>query len=394
MFKSFKMNKYLGFSVFCLFFFISSNAQFAYKIEGKIVNLPSPAIPGIVDGDSIELDMSRINIVKKTVVRNNEFSFTGTLKEPMLAMINYRRGGVKIFVDSSSYFLNLTEVSKTENNKTLYYYDDSVKSDSRVNNLWDKFLINSGKFSLMKYKLTNKLGLTQNKDSISLYKRSIMQNDSIQGALYVNLAIENPDNTATAFLLQYAPDLSYKKYILLYNMLSEKVKDGYFGIHLLQKLNTIKSLDDDSLNVTGINKIIGTNVPVIKAISINGERVVLDKTIYNKAKYTLIEFWASWCVPCKKVDSVLSANTADYKKKGLNIIAFSMDTDLDNWTKAVSKENAAWLQISDLKVNDSPLAIFANVEAIPTNLLIDSNGRVVAQKIYGEELDIFLDKHK
>jgi thiol-disulfide isomerase/thioredoxin len=387
-----KMYRLISFIIFSLLFCVSSKAQYFYKIEGKIVNLPPPAEPGIVDGDSIELNMSRINIVKKAVVRNNEFAFTGTLKEPMLAMINYRGGGVKIFLDSSSYFLNLNEVSQINNNKTLYYTDYSLRSDSKVYNLWYKCLDSTTNFDRKKTLVLNKLKQAKNEDSIRLYKRSIMQIDTIIKAFYVNLTIENPDNTATAYWLQYAPDLSYKSYILLYNMLSEKVKTGYFGIKLLKKLNAIKSLDDDSLIDTKINTIIGTKVPVIQAISINGEKVVIDKTVYNKAKYTLIEFWASWCIPCKKVDSVLSAKTADYKKKGLNIIAFSMDGELDKWTNAVSKENAAWLQISDLKVINSPLAIFANVEAIPTNLLIDSNGMVVAQRIYGNELDAFLEK--
>jgi len=106
----------------------------------------------------------------------------------------------------------------------------------------------------------------------------------------------------------------------------------------------------------------------------------------SKNKYTLIDFWASWCGPCRaEMPTVVRAYT-EYHDKGLEVVGVSLDNDRDAWVKAIADLGMAWPQMSDLKGWECAGAQAYNVRAIPASVLVDQEGRIVAKDLRGEAL--------
>ena len=106
----------------------------------------------------------------------------------------------------------------------------------------------------------------------------------------------------------------------------------------------------------------------------------------SKNKYTLIDFWASWCGPCHAEMPVVIKAYDEYHEKGLEIVGVSLDSNKASWVRAISDLNMPWPQMSDLQGWESEGARLYHVRAIPTNVLVDQQGRIVAKDLRGENL--------
>lgn len=109
-----------------------------------------------------------------------------------------------------------------------------------------------------------------------------------------------------------------------------------------------------------------------------------------KAKLILVDFWASWCPPCRRENPYLVELYAKYHAKGLEIVGVSLDKDAEKWQKAIKDDKLSWLHGSDLKMWQSPVAKQYGVKAIPTNFLLDSEGKILAKALFGEDLEDFV----
>lgn len=105
-----------------------------------------------------------------------------------------------------------------------------------------------------------------------------------------------------------------------------------------------------------------------------------------KNKYTLIDFWASWCGPCMKEMPNVAKAYADFHDKGLEIVGVSLDNKKDAWVAAIKKQNMPWPQMSDLKGWECAGAAAYNVTAIPANVLVSQDGKIVAKDLREEAL--------
>lgn len=111
-----------------------------------------------------------------------------------------------------------------------------------------------------------------------------------------------------------------------------------------------------------------------------------------KGKYTLIDFWASWCGPCRKENPALVKVFQKYKNKNFDILGVSLDDDLVKWKNAITADKLDWKHVSDLKGWDNEVAVMYGVESIPQSFLIDTEGKIIAKSIRSEELDTILEK--
>lgn len=136
------------------------------------------------------------------------------------------------------------------------------------------------------------------------------------------------------------------------------------------------------------NTLIGANAPEFVTSDTSGNNVKLSDF---KGKYVLLDFWASWCDPCREENPNVVKAYKKYHKKGIEFVSVSNDDKRANWTNAIMKDNLSWVQISDLKRKSKTLIDY-RVFSIPTNFLIDPSGKIIARNLRGEQLQIALGK--
>ncbi len=120
----------------------------------------------------------------------------------------------------------------------------------------------------------------------------------------------------------------------------------------------------------------------------NGDTVRLSSL---KGKVVLIDFWASWCGPCRMSNKQLVKIYPKYKDKGFEILGVSLDEKAEPWKKAISKDKISWLQVNDNGGWDAKTVINWQISAIPTSFLVDKEGRLIATDLPPKELEKALD---
>lgn len=123
------------------------------------------------------------------------------------------------------------------------------------------------------------------------------------------------------------------------------------------------------------------------AMSDTSGKIVSSKDIILKSKYTYIDFWASWCTPCRAQARELIPVYEKYKSLGFEVIGVSLDTDASAWKRAINADKYTWTNISDMKGFESSVIKKYGIVAIPGNFIIDNKGVVVAMDLHGKSLE-------
>jgi peroxiredoxin len=132
------------------------------------------------------------------------------------------------------------------------------------------------------------------------------------------------------------------------------------------------------------NDWVGKQAPELVLPDIDGKPVALSAF---RGKYLLVDFWASWCGPCRQENpNVLKAYEA-FKNKNFAILGVSLDKDKDAWQQAIREDKLGWTHVSDLKFWSSKAVETFKFEGIPFNVLIDPNGKIIAESLRGEDLE-------
>lgn len=203
-----------------------------------------------------------------------------------------------------------------------------------------------------------------------------------------------------------------------YNKITEKIKkqnidyvstnkDAYISIILLEQLSASQAITSQELKtyfdalapelkttkkgkeladkLANLEKVaIGKIAPDFSAPNVDGKMVSLKESL---GKVTIIDFWASWCAPCRQENPNVVALYNKYKDQGLAIVGVSLDKDAEAWKKAIVDDNLAWTQVSNVKFWQDPIAQEYQVTSIPATFILDSTGKIVAKDLRGEELE-------
>ncbi|MBA3972311.1 MAG: TlpA family protein disulfide reductase, partial [Bacteroidetes bacterium] len=191
---------------------------------------------------------------------------------------------------------------------------------------------------------------------------------------YLKTFIEkNPSSFASLAAIQQLPPEEYMDTYI-------KLDAGLFAKYPTS--NYIKSFHE---GVTSNKKLaIGTPAPEINMNTPNGQPLALSSL---KGKVILIDFWASWCGPCRAENPNVVDAYNKYKSKGFDIYSVSLDKDLDKWKQAITADNLIWKNhVCDFKFWQSPVVALYNFNSIPTNVLIDKDGNILAKNLRGEAL--------
>jgi thiol-disulfide isomerase/thioredoxin len=185
-----------------------------------------------------------------------------------------------------------------------------------------------------------------------------------------------PDHNMVTQALFFSEILSYDQALKIYNQLSirQQNRSNFNGISKV--LVRLKRTD------------IGTTVVLKDLKNENDEPVILQST----SLITLLDFWASWCSPCRAIHPDFKKLYAKYHSKGLNIISISLDVERGKWVKAIKDDGISWINASDLKGYSGSMASYYDLNYIPFNLLIDEHSRVLGKNVTAKDIEIILEE--
>jgi peroxiredoxin len=198
--------------------------------------------------------------------------------------------------------------------------------------------------------------------------------DLEQKQLVMDFAKSHPTSVVAAYEIytSFSYNARYGQLDSLYQDLDTTVRVTYFG-RLIQSTA-------EKAKLTAI----GNSAPDFSNDDVNGKPVSLSSL---RGKFVLLDFWASWCGPCRLENPNVVKAFHKYHEKGFDIYGVSLDDTKADWIKAIKKDGLNWTQVSDLKGWQASAASLYGVKGIPMNYLLDKNGIIVAKGLRGDELD-------
>lgn len=311
--------------------------------------------------------------VDSAKVVNGKFSWKGKVTEPEIyfAEIKDSESRVAFILESGKIEITLLKdsigssiIGGTQNNKDLQGFNVKAMTISR---------------KIQKFQETNNEKMQQaQKSNDTATVNSLMKEFGNYQKELMNLAAEFPKKNPKSFIsvlfvdnMFNAPDVDIEEIKKVYNSLDAKIRATKPGLKVLKKIQDYRSVN------------IGDQAPDFSAASPEGKTISLKESL---GKVTIIDFWASWCGPCRRENPNVVKLYNEFHAKGLNIIGVSLDKDAAKWKEAIEKDQLAWPHISNLMFWDEPIAATYGVKSIPATFILDENGKIIARDLRGEEL--------
>jgi len=358
--------------------FVMSAQNVAYKVSGRLQEFKQA--PG---GKAFLIFYNgNKTITDSTLVNDGQFTFQGTISDYSSAQLILDHSGnglrkaqdiIQIYLEKGLITvlgkdsLKSAKVSGAVINKQNARYKELLKANSEnlksISDKWSKII---PKDTSMR-KLNDQLA--------AAYQKEVLAREQLN----IQFVKENTDAEISADILSRVagPMIKVEKIEPLYNSLSEKVRKTRTGVKLGQDLALTKAT------------YIGSLSPAFAKDDINGKLIQLTDL---KGKYVLIDFWASWCTPCRAENPYVIKAYNQFKGKGFEVLGISLDKDKTAWLKAVKDDALPYIQILDEAATGERIADKYAVKAIPQNFLVDPSGKIIARNLRGDDLDKELKK--
>jgi peroxiredoxin len=213
-----------------------------------------------------------------------------------------------------------------------------------------------------------------NKEFMGIQKETVAANEK-----YIT---DSPKSFLSILLVEgmFNQQSDAAKITAFYDALDSDIKATKPGKRVAKKIAELKKYKDSQKKTE-----VGQIAPDFSAKNPEGKIVSLKQSL---GKLTIIDFWASWCRPCREGNPAMVALYNEYHPKGLNIIGVSLDKEgaAKEWKDAIAKDQLAWIHVSNLKFWDEPISKLYAIQSIPTAYLLDANGRIIAKDLQGEAL--------
>ncbi len=352
---------------------------FACKQKDKEVKGGSFTINGKIEGaetgEAIVLHQMMANKKPDTAIiaKDGSFSFKGTVDEPMIGAVYFPstiqkdNQALTFFIEGGS-----TELTGKKNELNVA----TVKGGESNTDLKKVEAILNGYYKKMKVLGDSLYALKSagNEAALKPLESQYMKLEEEQKSEVIKFIKDHPKSHASAFFAYQFTNYGTDPVVVenVYNSLDTSIQTTFYA----KKLKNVV----DALKASGI----GNKAPDFALQTPDGKTVSLSSF---KGKYVLLDFWASWCGPCRQENPNVVKAFNQFKDKNFTILGVSLDEDKTAWQNAIMKDGLTWQHVSDLKGWQSSVAGMYSVQSIPANFLIDIEGKIIAKDLRGEQLE-------